>query len=209
MRPRDRGSSSRSRWAWRRRHLSHLAAVLSWGLFLSTADCGAGAAQEPGQAELTRINRALRSWLSAVEADIPFVVIDLQARELRLHHGRALLRVCAIVADSIAVDVVEARQELVGKTRRYTRSDPFAQRGPGPFDWEYYLVEAATDDCALYFSSALLVFASDVWGVPRPPYARLSVSDFRAVYDALPVGTPLVVLPPGWGDGRLTGDSPK
>ena len=101
------------------------------------------------------------------------------------------------------------QQELVSKARRYTRSDPFAQRRPGPFDWEYYLVEAATDDCALYFSAGMLVFASDAWGVPRSPYARLSAADLRAVHDALAVGTSLIVLPPGWRAGRLTGDAPK
>ena len=200
------------RWVWLGRRLWYPTAVLSGALLIvSAAPIPAGAAREAGRAELALINQALRSWLSAVEADVPFVVIDLEARELRLHHGRALLRACAIVADSITVGGEEetGQQELVSKVRRYTRSDPFAQRRPGPFDWEYYLVEAATDDCALYFSAGMLVFASDAWGVPRSPYARLSAADLRAVHDALAVGTSLIVLPPGWRAGRLTGDTPK
>ena len=167
-----------------------------------------GAERAPVPSELSLINQALRSWLAAVESDVPFAVIDLQARELRLYHGRALLRACSIIADSIAVAVEEeVSQELVSRARRYTRSDPFAQRRPGPFDWEYYLVEAATDDCALYFSAGLLVFASDAWGVPRPPYARLSEPDLWAVHDALSLGTELIVLPVGWR--APDGGSPK
>ena len=92
------------RWAWLGRCLWYPTAVLSGALLIVSADPSpAGAAREAGRAELALINQALRSWLSAVEADVPFVVIDLQARELRLHHGRALLRACAIVADSITV----------------------------------------------------------------------------------------------------------
>ena len=185
-----------------------LALLLAALLAVSASASSAGPPRALGPSELSLINQALRSWLAAVEADVPFAVIDLQARELRLHHGRALLRACAIIADSIAVDVEEeASQELVSRARRYTRSDPFAQRRPGPFDWEYYLVEAATDDCALYFSAGLLVFASDAWGEPRPPYARLSEPDLWAVHDALSLGTELIVLPVGWR--APDGGSPK
>ena len=185
------------------------ATVLAGALLTVSAGANpAGAEEEAGLGELALINQALRSWLSAVEADAPFAVIDLQAGELRLHHGRALMRACAIVADSIVVGgELVVGQELVSKTRRYTRSDAFARRSPGPFDWEYYLVEAATDDCALYFSAGLLVFASDAWREPRQPYVRLGPADLRAVHDALPVGTSLIVLPAGYG--RPAGDSPK
>ena len=160
----------------------------------------AGVAAEPtGVDSQRRVNAALHTLLRAIDADELFAVVDLEHRELRLHHGRALLRTCPIESLTVPVETA-ALQSLTQRPRRYTRSDPYAQRGPGALDWEHYLVAAATEDCALYFSGGLLIYASQAWASPRPPQVRLTTNDLRAVYDALAPDTDLVLLPPGWDD---------
>ncbi|MFH1569466.1 MAG: hypothetical protein ABIL09_15830, partial [Gemmatimonadota bacterium] len=150
-------------------------------------------------------NAALRAWLGAMDADVAYLVLDLGTSRLRLQHGGALLRDCRVLA--AALPPVPSSQVLVRGLRRYRRADPYSEPQPGPFDWEHYLVEAATPECALYFDGGVLIYAAEAWGQPRPPSVRLGAADLRALYDALPSGAPLVVLPAGWR-GDASGGAP-
>jgi len=159
-----------------------------------------------------RINAALRAWIAAIDADAPFLVLDRGSRRLQLHHGGAVLRDCRVAVDALGrAPAVE--HELERHVRRYTRASAYREPQAGPFDWEQYLAEAATPDGALYFAGGLLLYASEVWGTPRAPAARLAPGDLRALYDALPAGAVLVVLPAGWdvvppSPGETPGGSP-
>lgn len=146
---------------------------------------------------LEKVNRALGSWLELMDDDRSYLLVDRDKGELELRHGPAVLRTCAIMADS-ALAQVAVRSSLREHLRRYRPAHPWARPGGGPFDWEQVLVDQAADDDALYFANRVLMYADDAWGVPRPPFIRLSGADLRALFDALESGAPMVVLPRGW-----------
>ena len=141
----------------------------------------------------------MRTWLQLIETDRPYLVVDRQAGEVNLHHGRAILRQCPVLLDSL-----EKRRmgggKIANRIRRYRPSDPWSTVASGPFDWEQNLVEEATADCALYFSNDLLIYASQIWGRPRSPALKLSIEDLQALYNVTANGGPLLVLPPGWNE---------
>ena len=177
-----------------------------WLVVLLLLSARTGYGLEPVEEELVRINRALRDWLRLVETDRLHLVVDRPAREVRLQHGRAVLRNCPVRSDSLG-DRELALAELRLHLRRYRPSDPWSPIAGGPFDWEQVLAEQATDNCALYFSNQLLIYAADTWGQPRAPALRIATGDLRALYEACAPGTPLVVLPLHWneepGNGEL------
>jgi len=152
-----------------------------------------------GAEELAYLNQALRAWVELVEEDRLHLVVDRQAGEVRLQHGPAVLRNCPVRADSLGQRPT-ARAELRGRIRRYRPSDPWTPIAAGPFDWEQNLVEEATDECALYFSNELLIYASPAWGKPRAPSLLIHAEDLRALYSACTPGVPLVVLPNHWNE---------
>ena len=160
---------------------------------------GRAAGDGPGVAELSRINEALRQWLALIETDRPYLAIDRQAGQVRLHHGRAILRQCPVLVDSLG-ERPELRSELRRRVRRYRPSAPWATKLSGPFDWENNLAEEAAPDGALYFDSGLLLYAAAVWEAAGSPALRLEAVDLRALYNACEPGTPLVVLPPVWDE---------
>ena len=148
-------------------------------------------------ADLAYTNEALRQWLALMENDRVYLVVDRQAGEVRLQHGKAVLRQCPIVGDFLG-----RRPDITGKlqqrVRRYRPRTPWAQIESGAFDWENNLAEEATDRCALFFDSGVLIYASAAWGQVRPPSLRLTIEDVRALYNAGAEGLDLVILPPAW-----------
>ena len=180
-----------------------LAAALSLLILSNTvaeAVCSRGSGPGCEAEDLERINDALRGWLGAATAGAPYLLVDAQQGRIRLHQGGSLLRDCRIVHEHLGV-AASARQTLAQRIRRYRRSDPYTEPQSSAFDWEDYLAVAATPNCALYFSEGLLMYASQEWGEPRAPSLKVSEDDLLALYDALAVGTVLVVVPPGWRVG--------
>jgi len=167
-----------------------------------TRGSGAGAQE----AELERINQALRDWLGAATTGAPFLLVDAERGSIQLRQDGALLRDCRGVGDLGKATAIH--QELAQRIRRHRRSDPYREALPSPFDWEDYLAVAATPDCALYFSGGLLLYASEKWGEPRAPSLKLGEDDLMALYDALATGTVLIVLPPSWRTGGGHGQIP-
>jgi len=158
-----------------------------------------GWGETPDVEGLVRINRALRDWLTLTEENRPYLVFDREAGEIRLQHGRAVLRNCPVRIDSAGLRP-ESTIRLDQKLRRYRPSDPWSEIAVGPFDWEQNLVEEASADCALFFSNRMLIYASEVWGRSRPPALQIGVGDLRALYDACALGTELVILPHRWNE---------
>ena len=165
-----------------------------------------GAGAEPGERDLFRINQALREWLVLIEADQPYLVVDCQALEVRLEHGRAVLRQSAVRVDSLGARLA-GRADLQSRIRRYRPSDPWALPRAGPFDWEQNLVQDGPGDGALYFTNGLLLYASEDWGRPRAPALKIDAGDLRALYNVAARGLPLVVLPPRWNEDSADGGS--
>lgn len=157
----------------------------------------AGADEEFSARELVRINQALRQWLQLIEADRPYLVVDRQAGEVRLQHGQAVLRIAPVLADSLGLRPA-TRTTLQRHVRRYRPATSWSRLRPGPFDWESNLAEEATEKCALYFDSGLLIYAAAAWRNPRAPALKIEVDDLRALYNTAETGMPLVVLPRGW-----------
>ena len=62
--------------------------ALIFALFLGP---GPGAAVG-GADELAHINAALKAWIQAIEADSPYLLVDRGAANLRLMHGKAVMR---------------------------------------------------------------------------------------------------------------------
>jgi hypothetical protein len=147
-------------------------------------------------ADVARINDALEAWIHQIDSDRPFLLLDVEAGELRLQHGAALLRACAIVSTEMDSQVA-VQQQLQGRLRRYG-AIPFVSLGAGPFDWEQYLVQEADDDCALQFDGGLLLYADPAWEPSPAPTLRLASADLRALFDAVADSIELVVLPTGW-----------
>ena len=162
-----------------------------------------GAEEKPGAGELLRINQALQQWLQLIEADRPYLAVDRQAGELRLLHGQAVLRNVPVLVDSLGLRPA-TRTSLQRLVRRYRPANSWSRPQPGPFDWESNLVEEATEKCALYFGSGLLIYAAAAWRNPRAPALGIAVDDLRALYNTAEIGMPLVLLPRGWD--RESGD---
>ena len=167
--------------------MKHLALV--WALA-----CGASAASAE---DLAYVNAALRAWLQVIEADVPYLLMDRGAGELRLMHGRALLRRVPLAADSLGTQP-PVQSALEARLRRYRPSSPWRGLVSSPFDWEQNLVTDASATSALYFASGLLIYASSAWHRPGAMNLQIGVADLRALYNACGLGTPLVVLPANW-----------
>ena len=167
--------------------MKHLA--LCWALA-----CGASAASAE---DLAYVNAALRAWLQVIEADVPYLLMDRGAGELRLMHGRALLRRVPLAADSLGTQP-PVQSALEARLRRYRPSSPWRGLVSSPFDWEQNLVTDASATSALYFASGLLIYASSAWHRPGAMNLQIGVADLRALYNACGLGTPLVVLPANW-----------
>lgn len=160
----------------------------------------AGGASAAAAEDLAYINAALRAWLQAMEADAPYLLVDRGADELRLMHGKGLLRRMPLAADSLgARPPVQA--SLAARLRRYRPSSPWRGLLSSPFDWEQVLVADAAATSALYFASGLLIYASPVWLRPGAMGLQLGAADLRALYNACGPGTVLVVLPANWREG--------
>lgn len=171
--------------------------VLCWGLVCGV---GAAAAADRGE-ELAYINAALKSWLAVVAADTPYLLVDRSAAELRLMHGKAVMRNMALVADSLGARP-PSRLSLQSRLRYYRPSDSWRGLMASPFDWEQNLVLDASPMSALYFTDGLLVYASAVWHRPKALALQLEEQDLRALYNACKSGMALVVLPAGWKEGQ-------
>ena len=150
--------------------------------------------------DLAYINAALRAWLQAIEADVPYLLVDRGAGELRLMHGKALLRRAPLVADSLGVKP-SVQFSLEARLRRYRPSNPWRGLVSSPFDWEQNLVVDAAATSALYFASGLLIYASPAWLRRGAMNLQIGVADLRALYNACGPGTTLVVLPANWREG--------
>ena len=158
----------------------------------------------PEIAELEAINSALQAWVQAIDAGEPFLLLDVEAAELRLMQQKALLRSCPADADSLTGNGGE--REVLEKIRRYWRA-PGGGGNSQPLDWEDYLAEDGDRDCAVWLSGGLLIYAAPEWGVVRAPSVRLNEGDIRALYNAARPGMRLIVLPRGWNpraDGRAS-----
>ncbi|NKB70784.1 MAG: hypothetical protein GKR89_27250 [Candidatus Latescibacteria bacterium] len=127
------------------------------------------------------------------------MLIDRAAGQVRLQHGRALLRVCRVAADDLGVAPV-LRDQIDSRLRGYRPSGPGAQRITGAFDWEQHLVDQATAVSALYASSGLLLYGAAVWESVAGPKVRLESADIKALYNACGVGIEVVILPPQWNE---------
>lgn len=159
--------------------------------------CGASAASAE---DLAYINAALRAWLQAIEADVPYLLVDRGAGELRLMHGKALLRRVPLVADSLGTRP-SVQSALEARLRRYRPSNPWRSLVPSSFDWEQNLVADASASSALYFASGLLIYASTAWLRSGAMDLQIEVADLCALYNACGPGTPIVVLPANWKEG--------
>jgi len=150
---------------------------------------------------LRQINATLSRWLDLSRQDAPFLVVDEEAQEVRLYHHRALLRVCpAALTPRLTID---ASLVIQAHLRQWRPAGPYEEPDAGPFDWERYLADAATDASALLLTNETLIHASSVWDPPHDS-VRLAAADLRALFDALTDGTPVITLPRGWS----TGDAP-
>ena len=156
------------------------------------------------EAHLQHINASLARWLELANRDTHFLVIDHDADELRLYHHTALLRTCK--ADLATVATVIGSLTVSTHLRRLRSASPYVSPSVGPFDWERYLSDAATPHSALLLSDETLIRGAadehSVWGAVAG--ATLSSADLRALFDALPDGTPVVRLPKGWASGDVT-----
>ncbi len=160
----------------------------------------AAVAQEGAGDRLAYGNEALRAWLQQIDADAPYLLVDRAAREVRLMHGQAVLRVCPLQSETLGA-MPDSRSVVLARLRRYRVLDPWSKVEVGPFDWEERLVRAAPDDGALYFASGLLLCAAEVWQTGVSPLVVVSTQDWRALYNACTEGTPLVILPEDWQRG--------
>ena len=156
--------------------------------------CGASAASAEDWAY---VNAALRAWLQAIEEDVSYLLVDRGAAELRLMHGKALLRRAPLAADSLGARP-PVQSSLEARLRRYRPSTPWRGLVPSPFDWEQNLVAEASATSALYFASGLLIYASPAWHRPSNMDLQIGAADLRALYNACGPGTALVVLPANW-----------
>ena len=161
--------------------------------------CGASAASAE---DLAYVNAALRAWLQAIEADAPYLLVDRGEGELRLMHGRALLRRVPLTTDSLGTQP-PVQSALEARLQRYRPSSPWRGLVPSPFDWEQNLVTDSSATSALYFASGLLIYASSAWHRPSAMDLQIGVADLRALYNACGPGTMLVVLPANWRAGPL------
>ncbi len=146
-----------------------------------------------------RINEALRSWLALTKTDRLHLILDRDRQELRLAQGTAILRNCP-VHKVVLTNEFKISQILTKHLRRYRPQDPWGKIQTGVFDWEQNLVEDAPETAALYFSDGLLLYAAAVWQQTDVSILRLQPGDLRALYNALEVGTPLVILPKNWDE---------
>ena len=182
------------------RHLGK--AVILAACMLSPGPAAAGENIDTGK--LARINQALQQWLRLIEADRPYLLVDRRAGEVRLQHGQAVLRTVPVLVDSLGPQPAP-QAALQRRVRRYRPATSWSRPQHGPFDWESNLAAQATERCALYFDSGLLIYAAAVWRNPRAPSLRIEVGDLKALYNTAETGMPLVVLPRGWdedsGDG--------
>lgn len=172
------------------------------GCLAAAVWAAAGRGDDPQ--DRARINAALASWIGLIEQDRPYLVLDLDALEVRLEHGGARLRNCPLEAarlDTLRGPVVELERRI----RLYRPSHAGAPIAEGPFDWEQHLARDGDGRCALYFAGGLLLYADAFWERAAPPQVRLRAADLRALYNALEPGAAMVVLPAGWKRGRADG----
>lgn len=160
-------------------------------------------------ADTVPIHAALEQWLQLAQRDVRYLVVDADSSQVRLYHGGALLRRCAakiVSAPRIGPDRAAAVPDrdswsIVSPLRWARPAGPHATADPGPFDWERYLADAATDRSGLLLSDHGALYADARWqerlgeGVAS---IRLEARDLRALADALDEGTRLVYLAPGW-----------
>jgi hypothetical protein len=158
---------------------------------------GASGQQADDEQRLAQGNEALRVWLAQIDADVPYLLVDRAAREVRLMHGRALLRACPLQRETLG-SATDPRTVVSAHVRRYRVVDPWSTIEVGPFDWEERLVHSAPDDGALYFANGVLLCADPVWQQSVSPLLVVSTRDLRALFNACPEGMPLVVLPEDW-----------
>ena len=170
--------------------MKHLALVWAFA-------CGVSAASAE---DLAYVNAALRAWLQAIEADVPHLLVARGAAELRLMHGKALLRRVPLAADSLGKRP-PVQSSLQARLRRYRPSNPWRGLVSSPFDWEQNLVADAAATSALYFASGLLIYANPAWHRPSAMDLQIEAADLRALYNACGPSTPLVVLPANWREG--------
>ena len=176
--------------------LSRLSLLLSLAT-VSLASSSSPASSSTPQQKQEQINAALRSVLRQIDSGNSFLTYDREAGQLRLHQDRALLRACPVVFEEIG-EIHPVEDRLTLHVRHYRLSHAYAPLPSSPFDWEQYLVAGADEFCALHFATGLLIHASSERGNPRPPSLRIGPADLRALYNTLPDGAALVILPPGW-----------
>ncbi len=176
---------------------------LVWSLLLASISFAHAQPPQIGSADLIRINTALARWLALASTDVPYVVIDHEAEEVRLYHHSALLRICG--AELSGLQALGDSLMVTAHLRRLRPSGPYTPRSAGPFDWERYLADAATPHSALLLTGDVLIYsdgsqASSAWG--KPPGVRLHIGDLCALSDAVTDETPVVYLPRGWSQGE-------
>ena len=179
-------------------HLLSPLSLLLAAVFLTSSSAPASSPTTLQEERQEQINAALRSVLRLIDSGESFLTYDRQAGELRLHQDRVLLRTCPVALDDLG-EVGSAEDHLTLHVRHYRLSHAYAPVPPSPFDWEQYLVADADESCALRFATGLLIHASSERGHPRSPSLRIEEpADLRALYNTLPEGAALVILPPGW-----------
>jgi hypothetical protein len=153
--------------------------------------------QEEDGGRLAYGNEALRAWLEQVDADVPYLLVDRAAREVRLMHGPAVLRTCVLRGETLG-SRPDPRATVSARLRRYRVLNPWGKPQVGPFDWEERLVYSAPDNGALFFGNGLLLCADDVWQTEEAAVLVVSTEDLRALFNACSDGMPLVILPEDW-----------
>ena len=161
----------------------------------------AAAALPDGGERLLQVNAALKLWLQAIEANTPYLLVDRGTAEMRLMHGKAVMRNITLVADSLTARP-PMHLFLQHHLRRYRPSDPWVGLAASAFDWEQNLVAEAAATGALYFTGGLLLYADPIWHRGDAIALRVQEGDLRALYNACEPGLQLIVLPAGWREGR-------
>ena len=173
--------------AWRTRDFLMVCSVWLW----------VGSVAADADAPLHQINASLAQWLELAGTDAPYLVIDHEAAQVRLYHQAALLRTCpAQLSQPPAVVGPSAPLAVAAHLRHVRPAGPYDRVQAGPFDWERYLADAATETSALLLTDETLISASAIWKSPHD--IRLQPHDLQALFDAVDDSTLVVRLPQGW-----------
>jgi hypothetical protein len=171
-----------------------------WVLLVIVSSTSNGQGKEVEKHSSTAIahgNKALKAWIEYAERDDRFLLYDQEAKILSLRHGKAILRRCLVVSDTIS-DIFWVKTFFLHHLRRFRPLKFSVNFDLGPYDWEERLVRSAPPDGAMYFENGLILSHSPYWAKSGASTVLLSLVDFRALFDSYVVGMPLIILPVNW-----------